>query len=453
MSAAAAKRPRANKEDKDKLIAVLSSYFNVPTKVAPYGPKLDHRCLVMHKTLVLDLKGLQHNLSFPPLLMKECLAKVAADKTGWKMSRQDIESFATEVGVRIRLMLRHISQATSKAKPPKWAAPFTSTLVASASAPSAGTSGFKDIRSFTRKVKAKTDDEPGTPDDEHAVELQSCINEDEEGEEEEDPAAKDDDLETPDEEGSDDEGKGTSVEYYVGWDPEQEAAWRLRVGSPPSMKEFTKAFESTGGKSKDAFAVARWGDGFTKDIVALTVGQLNIMQAGGRGARGTTKWVSKSGKLTVRTKADRTPLVWLRDADSIVGKGNGQICQVKIKDLKDEADAVKLMVTVAEEYEAKKIGKDDLFTRRDQLLREYTEKHAVPTCKRPAASSSSSTPTPVPASAAISSDGVAPVTPPANHGKAATAAAQPKAKATFVPDLSFHPSDLWDLDAHSDFVL
>ena len=81
--------------------------------------------LMQHRDLLISLKQLQDNLSFPTVMMKETLQWLATDrKAMWKFSMDDIECWSCEMGARIRTMCRHTTQASSKRNPPIWALKF-----------------------------------------------------------------------------------------------------------------------------------------------------------------------------------------------------------------------------------------------------------------------------------------------------------------------------------------
>ena len=71
--------------------------------------------------LLLQLRKLQSNLAFPPVLVSRALEAVAREKAeAWRFSPEDCKEFAKDVEGRIRGMCRHWMAAERKANKPKW---------------------------------------------------------------------------------------------------------------------------------------------------------------------------------------------------------------------------------------------------------------------------------------------------------------------------------------------
>lgn len=100
--------------------AIMNDYFDVPTKVGPYGPKLDRAHIVRHRKLLNKLREVHPNLSFVKSALKSSFKDMAASKD-WKMSAVDLQDFSEKMACRVGLMCRHLSQALCKTPPPKWA--------------------------------------------------------------------------------------------------------------------------------------------------------------------------------------------------------------------------------------------------------------------------------------------------------------------------------------------
>jgi hypothetical protein len=271
------------------------------------------------------------------------------------------------------------------------------------------------------------------------------------------------------EDGPDDGPGGAEVSkppklfYFVGWDSEQESAWRLLPDAKASSKEFTKDLVENDKAEDDDLCIARWKDGYVKELAALTYGQLRISRAAHKavGVRGAAElWSNEGGTLTIRLKTDRKQLIWLREV--VDGKGN-QICQIAVDSMQSEADALKLMTKIAVGYDSGEIDKSDLYSRRDFLMEEYVEQHMTTTGT---GTSSSSGPLKRPAAAKAqvkiesmfemaeahgsSEFGVAPSTPapstPPNKGKvgakAKAKAAVAAPKVLYKANFEFAASDL-----------
>jgi hypothetical protein len=115
------KRPRATSEQCDGLIDVLSCYLTSPTRIPKYGPKLDKKTLGLHIVLLLQIKKLQPNMAFAPLKMAKVLQAIATtNQKKWAFSNGDVQSFAKDVGPRVRMLCRHFMQNFIKTTRPKW---------------------------------------------------------------------------------------------------------------------------------------------------------------------------------------------------------------------------------------------------------------------------------------------------------------------------------------------
>jgi len=105
-------RKRAWEDTCDALLAVCMSYIAIPTKIGPYGPRVDKNLLCRHKKFLHQLQGVQSNLAFTKLRMKAVLTELATSKSEeWEFSQTDIDTFSTDITNRVRLMCRHLSQA------------------------------------------------------------------------------------------------------------------------------------------------------------------------------------------------------------------------------------------------------------------------------------------------------------------------------------------------------
>jgi hypothetical protein len=116
-------RMRGGEEVHDALVEVLSKYFVVPTQVRPYGTRFCRDMLKEHKVLWARLREVQDNMSFNASVMKAVCKEVAIQKkTAWRFSDDDVANFAEMQSTRLRIMCRHMNEASSKKpKPAKWA--------------------------------------------------------------------------------------------------------------------------------------------------------------------------------------------------------------------------------------------------------------------------------------------------------------------------------------------
>ena len=114
-------RRRKRNDDIDSLRCILGSYVSVPTKIGAYDTAhLDKNVIIKHKSLLLQLKAHQENLSFSQRQMKQVLMDIATDKKEWRLSDAEMSDFAQKTALRIRGMCRHFSQAIAKKSPPGW---------------------------------------------------------------------------------------------------------------------------------------------------------------------------------------------------------------------------------------------------------------------------------------------------------------------------------------------
>jgi hypothetical protein len=349
-----ASRPRAGKEKSGALLEVLSKHFNTPVKLRAYGPRVDSKVIVEHKAMMSALYAMQPNLSFVPMVLKSCLVDLAtSQQLAWKFAEADIERFATDVGPRIRMMCRHLAQAIGKQKPPGWAVSLVGLVP--------GDVG--DSRTGDLKKPVGEAEPTSAPKHRRILEKSAAEKKDE-----------------PDDgPGGAEVSKPPELFYFVGWDSEQESAWRLLPNAKASGKEFTKDLVENDEAEDDDLCIARWKDGYEKELAALTYGQLRISRATHKavGVRGAAElWSNEGGTLTIRLKTDRKQLIWLREV--VDGKGN-QICQVAVDNMQSEADALKLMTNIAVGYDSGNIEKSELYSRRDFLMEEYVEQHMTTT--------------------------------------------------------------------------
>jgi hypothetical protein len=369
------------------------------------------------------------------------------NKVAWKFSDADCEDFGTSVGTRIRTMCRHVSQALLKTSPPAWSRAFSDASSASGAASSSSSSaaGFEDIRKYTKKGLPKdTEDDKGTKAAMKAagkaktnkkgmiirfrtrryfdgLEEAAADNGKEDTEKGQDITKKGQESTTKGQEsttkgqeiknkckeatekGQEITKKGQEIEkeckevtkateeakddmtskFFVGWDAERQAAWRLQHGQPASMKDFTTSFLEDDSGTAMSEIIGVWPDGWSSPIAGISKSYLKGVKSSKTAvARGNLKWMSDDSKLSVRIKQDRSELVWLKEE----GKAGGQICQVKTKICESQDAAVKLMIKIAMEYMNGDIKKDALFARRDELLAAtHGGKQEVGPRKRPAA--------------------------------------------------------------------
>ena len=186
----------------EALTTVLREHVTSKTSVK-YGERpadlLHKPSLKTHRGLLVALRTLQGNMSFPQKAMEASLRQLEFDD----LQAEQKGEFATVVAKRIRLMCAHCHAALSKATTPKWARELFDTATTSApTAPSASTT------TTTAPAPTATD------------------------------AAK--------------------KQYMVGWDAEQDMAWRKLPGI--SKKEYSRDIKP--GDEDHHPCRATWPDGF-----------------------------------------------------------------------------------------------------------------------------------------------------------------------------------------------
>ena len=116
-------------KEEGELREVLLDYLRTPNSLQydvsaaskVDGAKLQKNELLRHQVLLKRIYQIKPSLSFTPICMKASLSYVAVQqKEAWKFTMHDMDAFSSDVGVRLRTMLRHCSQNLRKKNPPKW---------------------------------------------------------------------------------------------------------------------------------------------------------------------------------------------------------------------------------------------------------------------------------------------------------------------------------------------
>ena len=230
------KRPRIPRDATERIKEALAAYLETPVKISVYGPKQDKNLILRHKKLFVDIHSIQPNLSLTKLSTQASLREIALEKP-WKMSADEAQDFACKVEGRVRTMCRHLSQAMLKTAPPTWVATvFDSTQssikesLATSAAPAA---------TAAKTAKTTTAAAPAAP----AAAVAQVV-------------SSDDDVEGEEEE-EEEEEEDQHPFYFVGWDTEQMAAWRLEDGKPKSHKTFTKDLFESANATDEIYALPR----------------------------------------------------------------------------------------------------------------------------------------------------------------------------------------------------
>ena len=404
-------RSRCGLAKKNALVDVLAAYFTTPVKVnyksfgaQVHTAKVQRKELRVHAALLQALMKLQKNLSFAPMMMKDALLEVAKrNETKWRFTGTDADEFSCAVGVRLRCMCRHVTQAMCKPRPPQWVVDLFTTSDMPALQDAAGgtygadgadgpdgggADGADGADGAIDAGGADGADGVGGADGADAFDgadgaggADGADGADGDGG---DGGADGADGADGDEAGGGDGADGAEaadeddceIAYFVGWDAEHKVAHRQL--NEESEKEYTKSFQApTGAKESDAM-IAIWPDGYRHRLAALTVAQWKSMldtQAEHKKTRSVPPlWASEDGLMEVRVKADRnTSLVWLRviseDGDA------KQRCQISVKNVLSEADAVDCMILVAEAVANGDVNIDDVYEKRNEVMQAYYTTH------------------------------------------------------------------------------
>ena len=312
-------------------------------------PKLDKAEILKHKSLIAELRDFQENLSFTDLVMQKAFRQVlATNDSALRLSPEQHKDWVQTMGVRLRIMLRHVAQAMAKTPTPFWA-----------------TSLFEDN---------KEGDE----------------NDDKEGEEEEVAAtseAEQDDTNECDH--NDDKQASSSGSWFVWYDPELEAACRCKPCQSKDDKQISSnIFAKPKANSTDSCWV-RFEDGTEHELSDLTVERWSAK----REVRSKdTIWdgthLASKSQLKVAYRTDRGMLISLF-------QGGAQILQVSVAKFSDIVDdttktSEKLMTEIASLYAMGKLARDDIYKERERRMKELEQSGLVVTAlrKKPGASTS-----------------------------------------------------------------
>jgi hypothetical protein len=119
--------------------------------------------------------------------------------------------------------------------------------------------------------------------------------------------------------------------------------------------------------------LSRWVDEFQHKVTAMTKGRWLIREKAraSQGSRGAC-WTSEDGTVQVRIKADRSELIYIREKKTAKSKAE-QICQIKSEKFLRQADGIKFMEILAQQYVAGTVQATELYNRRDTLFKVYSD--------------------------------------------------------------------------------
>ena len=109
--------------DGGKLQKALADYIKGPVDVI-YGEeapvRVQQQVIRRHAILMVHLRSLQSNLSFPLQPLQKVMLAVAHSH-GWRMTDTEKDEYAFRIARRIRNMCQHYERARTRKSVPKWA--------------------------------------------------------------------------------------------------------------------------------------------------------------------------------------------------------------------------------------------------------------------------------------------------------------------------------------------
>ena len=317
------------------------------------------------------------------------------DEIGWALPDNQSESWAIQMGKRLGLLKRHISQAMDGDRPQWLAMVFDDTHMKKESADDGDGAG--------PRVPAETQ-----VDSENEEENQN----DEEGEEEEPEGPEDPEQEQQKEpaneqhhEHLDDAEKylGT-IEYIADYSHEAKKAFRVKAACQKKAKDFTEEYECDDDDEANDPVTAVWPDGWRVKIAKLTCGEVwpqhfevpqepvkaaattskvlpnnsaKKKKKGGGGVKEEKLWELENSVGARHYIQWRSSRGWQVSLYNAVG---GQICQAKVqcyvaidegkhKDVPVEDRCVAMMINVAKDYMTGDVK--HILLHRDSLLQKH----------------------------------------------------------------------------------
>ena len=84
------------------------------------GAAVDAKGIKRHKLLIAKLAALQPNLSFKQTDLERIFLELLEDNLDWDVQEQERKAWATTMAKRVRVLLRHVANATGRKVQPKW---------------------------------------------------------------------------------------------------------------------------------------------------------------------------------------------------------------------------------------------------------------------------------------------------------------------------------------------
>ena len=275
-----------------------------------YNNCIDPALLAVQASRLRKMKKLKDNLSFKRTSVQEALRIILSRHESWNLSEVGQAEFVAVVSARVMTMLRHVSQAECRDRPPKW---------------------------YLNLWKGEGDTNPDPKVQAPGVSASSVGTQEEEA-------------------------------WFYGYSAELGSAWRCKPCSP-GMKEYTSKFEEGAGELDPVQAV--FDDGSTYVVHGLTTLAHKNSQGESSKQRSTNGSffegrTSSGAPVVVRFRSEgpnRPPLI------SLFLSGR-QICQSTITDGVNKEVASDTMVKVAKAFVDNLVDKGGVYKLRDKLLEE-----------------------------------------------------------------------------------
>jgi hypothetical protein len=335
----------------DDLAAVISRHVKSPTHFVydESGGPADVKKLTKHAVFIRDLIVAQKNLSFTQIGMAAAVAQVQ-NSNGWTSSFKDdgeATHHATTVAKRIRAACRHVSQAMSKKTPPKWVFKL----------------GFAEVQNDVEETEKAEEDGEEEEAEEDGEEDEEEEQEGEEDEDEEDVEAHDQEGEKVNVATTKTKAvprpSSSSKDTWIlwGWSDEFQMAWRATGPKPKDKRQYTKTLREPEGASPETAMTAIFDDGQTYELTDLLVmdwwSKNEALKQAAVAASSSELWSlthTASGlKLSIRPRSDRKPLISLY-------LGPNQICQVPAEAFEKQQDAVDLLAATLQIGQGSKLS-------------------------------------------------------------------------------------------------
>ena len=330
-SSMAPRRPRfeGSSQNDRRLYSVVREYMTTPTKIE-YGEtltsKFDALALKKHGRFLWSLRDVQPNCSFKKKQMRVVMFNLARERREqWKFNEADMIDFAERVGERVRAMATHLGAALRRQNVPRWAKQIL------------------EMSEDGRAVDAHDATGPALDEEEEGGQLAPPIQDivvdvqsDDEKKTDDDQLVStgcDDQLEECDK-------SLAEQNYFVGFEPDLDRAWRTPADFDIVAKDFTQGIRVPAEASPSDVVVAHWPDGYAHELSSVTVAMWTAKKEAALKSR---SWLWHGHGYIVKEKADRGALVYLATVDN----RSKQLCQMKVDHMPSKDAATEVLAEVA----------------------------------------------------------------------------------------------------------